>query len=65
MSRQGLGAGQGLRRNKGLLMSQQSFPMGGTFLSRQKTLCCDRNSNGGVVIGCFSVVTHKASMRTL
>ena len=64
MSRQGLGAGQGLGRDKGLLMSQQSFPKGWTFLSRQKTLCWDRNSKGGVVTGCFSVVTHKAGLRT-
>ena len=38
------GAGSGLGRDKGLLMSLQSFPRGGTFLSRQKFQgwCCDK-----------------------
>ena len=59
----GIGFGAGTRclgRDKGPLVSRQSFPKGGTFLSRSKNLCRDRVFEDGVVTGCFSVVTHKA-----
>ena len=53
-----------LGRDKGLLMSRQSFPRGGTFLLRHKTLCHDKNSKGGVATQCFSIATHRAGLRT-
>ena len=60
----GFGAGPGLGGDKGLLMSRHSFSRDRTFLSQQKTLCRNRNSNGGVMIECFSVTTHRTSLCT-
>ena len=39
VSRQGFRAGPGLGRDKGLLVSRQSFPKGGTFLLRLGSPC--------------------------
>ena len=51
----GFGDGSGLGREKGLLVSRQSFPKVGTFLSRQgfQGWCC----------GCFFVATHGPGLR--
>ena len=68
--RQGLGLSHAwvvtmvnLCRDNGQFVSQQSFPKGGPFLSRQKTLCRDRVSKGGVATRCFSIATHKPGLR--
>ena len=42
-----------LGRDKGPLVLRQSFPKAGPFLSRHKTLCHDRVSQGGVAIKSF------------
>ena len=60
----GFGVGPSLGSDNGLLMSRKSFLKGGTFLSRQKTLCRDINSKGGVTTGRFFVETHRAGLRT-
>ena len=57
-----LGAGPGLGHDKGLLVSQQSFPRAGPFLSRQKILCRDRVCRGGVAIESFLVVIHRPGL---
>ena len=45
-------------------MLRQSFPRGGIFLSRKKTLCHDKNSKAGVMTRCFSIATHKGGLST-
>ena len=58
-----LGAEPCLGRDNGQFVSKQSFPKGGPFLSRQKTLCRDRVSKGGVATRCFSIATHRPGLR--
>ena len=60
----GFGARLGLGGDKGLLMSRRIFPRGGTFLSRHKTLCRDRNSKGGVATKYFSIATQRTGLPT-